>query len=94
MVYIMFTYCCFFFFLLFQQNAVTYSVLKKVRIQVFVESILKFDITLFPIDFIAERYTRALHQLHSVVAGQIDIHYLLTVVSDIELFVRPDVIGI
>lgn len=68
--------------------------LKKVRIQILVESVLIFDITLLPIDFIAKRYTRALHQLHSVVTGQINIHYLLAVVSDIKLFMRPDVIRI
>jgi len=68
--------------------------LKEVRIQIFVESVLKFDITLLPINFIAKRYTRALHQLHPVVTGQINIHYLLTVISDIKLFMRPNIIGI
>lgn len=68
--------------------------LKEVRVQILVESIFKFNITLLPIDFIAKRYTCALHQLHSVIAGQINIHYLLTVVSNIKFFMRPDVIGI
>lgn len=47
----------------------TYSVLKEVWIQILVESILIFDVTLLPIDLIAKRYTRALHQLHPVIAG-------------------------
>lgn len=73
---------------------ITYSVLKEVRIQILVESILIFDITLLPIDFIAKRYTRALYQLHSVVAGQINIHYLLAIVSDVKPFMRPDIVRI
>lgn len=72
----------------------TYSVLKEVRIQILVEPILKFDITLLPINFIAKRYTRTLHQFHSVVAGQINVHYLLAVVPDVKLFMRPDVVRI
>lgn len=68
--------------------------LKKVGIQILVKSILKLDITLLPINFVAERYTRALHQLHFIFTGQINVHYLLAIVSNVKLFMRPDIIGI
>lgn len=68
--------------------------LKEVRIQILVKSILKFNITLLPIDFVTERYARTLYQLHLVFTGQINIHYLLTIVPNIKLFMRPDIIGI
>lgn len=47
----------------------THSVLKEVWIQILVEPILIFNVTLLPIDLITKRYTRALHQLHPVIAG-------------------------
>lgn len=68
--------------------------LKEVRIQILVKSILKFDITLLPIDFVAERYMCTLYQLHLVFTGQINIHYLLTIVPNVKFFMRPDVIRI
>lgn len=68
--------------------------LEEVRIQILVKSILKFDITLLPIDFVAERYMCTLYQLHLVFTGQINIHYLLTIVSNVKFFMRPDVIRI
>lgn len=70
--------------------------LKEVRIQILVKSILKFDITLFPIDFIAERYevTCTLCQLHLVFTSQVNIHYLLTIIPNVKFFMRPDIIGI
>lgn len=68
--------------------------LKEVRIQILVKSILKFDITFFPIDFIAERYTCTLCQLHLVFTGQVNIYYLLTIIPNVKLFMGPDMIGI
>lgn len=67
--------------------------LEKVRVQILVKSILKLDITLLPIDLIAERNMCTLHQLHFIFTGQIDIHYLFTIISYIKLFMRPDMIG-
>lgn len=37
--------------------------LEEIWIQILVESVLKFDVTFLPIDFITEWYTRPLHQL-------------------------------
>lgn len=68
--------------------------LKKIRIQILVESVLKLNITLLPIDFIAERYARSLYKLHFVLTGQVNVYYLFTVVSDIKLFMRPNIIRI
>lgn len=66
--------------------------LEKVWVQIFVKSIFEFNITLFPIDLIAERYMHTLYQLHFVFTSQVDIHYLFTIVSYVKFFMCPDMI--
>lgn len=72
----------------------TYSMLEEIGIQILVESILKFNITLLPVDFVTERYTRALYKFYFVFTGQVNIYYLFTIVSDIKFFMGPNIIRI
>ncbi len=68
--------------------------LKEARVQILVEAILKLDIRLLPSDFIGELQIHPGHQLHPLLTRQVNIHNLVTVVADFELFPRPQIIAV
>ena len=78
--------------MIFDEKNSNYSMLEEIRVQILVESVFKLDATLSPIDFVTERYLRVWHELHFVLARQINVDDLLSVVTNVQLLVRPYVI--
>jgi len=68
----------------------TYSVLEKIRVQIFVKSVFIFDRRPSPVDFISEWDTGALYKADFILTSEIYIDYLFSIVSNVELLVRPN----
>lgn len=72
----------------------TYSMLKKVWIEVLVESVLKLDWRALPAHFVGEGNDGPMLKFHLVLRGKVHIHNLFPIVADFKLLVGEDVVVI